>query len=81
MVPFSGFYHVFSRRDFVSLLVDLQTSTIVSFDLESAIDITNTAAEVGEFRRIHPPVDGEVLRIFGDGLLTQHYVCACMIES
>ena len=80
MVPFSGFYHVFSRRDFASLLVDLQTSTIVGFDLESAIDVTNTAAEVGEFRRIHPPIDGEVLSIFGDGLLTQHNVGTSMIE-
>ena len=81
VMPFASLDSTLVGEDSETVLADLQATTIVSLDLESSIEVTDTAAEVGELRRIHPPVDGEVLRIFGDGLLTQHNVGTSVIES
>ena len=80
VVPFASLDSSLVGGNRKTSLADQQATTIVSLDLEGAVDVTNTAAEVGELRRIHPPVDGEVLGFFGDGLLAQFHASAEVVE-
>ena len=81
VVPFAGHNKIVVALDLTTALADNELSGCVGLDEEVGVIVADTAAEVGELRGVHPPLNGEVFVLFGEGRFAQHNARGSTVEA